>query len=94
MENFPTTIEGLSEATRPLVADLQDGDAFDLEIAPVRKAIGDATGPAPGSQRRPRPRTRFDERLPEPRRLIDLGTLGGRVSSASALNGQAQVLRG
>src|SRR5919106_272054 len=43
MESFPTTIEGLTEATRPIVVDLQDGDAFDLEIAPVRKTIGDAT---------------------------------------------------
>ena len=43
MKNFPTTIDGLAEATRPTVLDLQDGEAFDLEIAPVRKTIGDAT---------------------------------------------------
>ena len=43
MESFPTTIEGLAEAARPIVVDLQDGDSFDLEIAPVRKTIGDST---------------------------------------------------
>jgi FtsP/CotA-like multicopper oxidase with cupredoxin domain len=43
MESFPTTIEGLAEASRPTVVDLEDGDSFDLEIAPVRKTIGDST---------------------------------------------------
>jgi FtsP/CotA-like multicopper oxidase with cupredoxin domain len=43
MKSFPTTIDGLAEATRPIVVDLRDGDAFELEIAPVRKTIGDAT---------------------------------------------------
>jgi FtsP/CotA-like multicopper oxidase with cupredoxin domain len=37
---FPTSIEGLSEASRPEVVDLSDGDEFELRIAPVAKAIG------------------------------------------------------
>ena len=40
---LPTEIEGLPEAKRPEVVELGDGDAFELEIAPVRKRIGDAT---------------------------------------------------
>jgi len=32
--------EGLVEATRPEFVELVDGDAFDLEIQPVRKRIG------------------------------------------------------
>src|SRR4249920_1865466 len=40
---FPSTTEGLPDARRPEVVELSDGDEFDLEIAPVRKQIGDAT---------------------------------------------------
>jgi FtsP/CotA-like multicopper oxidase with cupredoxin domain len=40
---LPTSIEGLPEARRPEVVELSDGDEYDLEIAPVRKQIGDAT---------------------------------------------------
>jgi len=40
---LPSEIEGLPEAKRPEVVELGDGDAFELEIAPVRKRIGDAT---------------------------------------------------
>ena len=40
---FPTATEGLPEARRPEVVELSDGDEFDLEIAPVRKQIGEAT---------------------------------------------------
>jgi FtsP/CotA-like multicopper oxidase with cupredoxin domain len=40
---FPTSIEGLPEARRPEVVELSDGDEFELEIAPVKKQIGDAT---------------------------------------------------
>jgi FtsP/CotA-like multicopper oxidase with cupredoxin domain len=41
--DFPTSIEGLSEARRPEVVELSDGDEFELEIVPVKKRIGDAT---------------------------------------------------
>ena len=41
--DFPTSIEGLPEARRPEVVELSDGDEFELEIAPVKKQIGDAT---------------------------------------------------
>jgi len=41
-DRFPTSTEGLLEATRPEVVELADGDAFDLEIGPVGKRIGDA----------------------------------------------------
>ena len=37
---FPTSIEGLSEASRPEVIELSDGDEFELRIAPVTKDIG------------------------------------------------------
>jgi FtsP/CotA-like multicopper oxidase with cupredoxin domain len=40
---FPSATEGLPEAHRPEVVELSDGDEFDLEIAPVRKQIGDAS---------------------------------------------------
>jgi FtsP/CotA-like multicopper oxidase with cupredoxin domain len=40
---LPTSIEGLPEARRPEVVELADGDEYELEIAPVRKQIGDAT---------------------------------------------------
>jgi FtsP/CotA-like multicopper oxidase with cupredoxin domain len=39
---FPTSTEGLSDATPPEVVELGDGDEYDLEIRPVRKQIGDA----------------------------------------------------
>src|SRR5262245_9377999 len=39
---FPADTEGLPEATRPQLVELADGDEFELEIAPVRKTIGDA----------------------------------------------------
>jgi FtsP/CotA-like multicopper oxidase with cupredoxin domain len=42
-ETFPTETAGLSEATRPTVVELQDGDEFDLRIEPVVKRIGDET---------------------------------------------------
>jgi putative flavoprotein involved in K+ transport len=38
--DFPTTIEGLTEAERPEVVELSDGDDFELRIAPVTKEIG------------------------------------------------------
>jgi FtsP/CotA-like multicopper oxidase with cupredoxin domain len=40
---LPTSIEGLPDARRPEVVELADGDEYELEIAPVRKQIGDAT---------------------------------------------------
>jgi FtsP/CotA-like multicopper oxidase with cupredoxin domain len=43
MGRFPTTTDGLAEASRPIVVDIEDGDVFELEIAPVRKTIGDST---------------------------------------------------
>jgi FtsP/CotA-like multicopper oxidase with cupredoxin domain len=43
VDRLPTETEGLPEATRPEIVELSDGDTFDLEIAPVRKRIGDAT---------------------------------------------------
>jgi FtsP/CotA-like multicopper oxidase with cupredoxin domain len=39
---LPTETEGLPEATRPEIVDLNDGDKFELEIVPVAKRIGDA----------------------------------------------------
>ena len=42
-ERFPTDTEGLAEARSPERVELADGDSFDLEIAPVRKRIGDST---------------------------------------------------
>jgi FtsP/CotA-like multicopper oxidase with cupredoxin domain len=43
IDQLPTTTEGLPEARRTEVIELADGDQFDLEIAPIRKRIGDAT---------------------------------------------------
>jgi FtsP/CotA-like multicopper oxidase with cupredoxin domain len=43
IDQLPTTTEGLPEARRTEVIELANGDEFDLEIAPVRKRIGDAT---------------------------------------------------
>ena len=40
---LPTSIEGLPEARRSEIFELADGDEYELEIAPVRKQIGDAT---------------------------------------------------
>jgi FtsP/CotA-like multicopper oxidase with cupredoxin domain len=40
-ETFPREATSLSEATRPEVIDLQDGDEFDLRIEPVAKRIGE-----------------------------------------------------
>ncbi len=39
---FTTRTAGLSQATRPEIIRLRDGDTFDLRIEPVRKQIGDA----------------------------------------------------
>jgi FtsP/CotA-like multicopper oxidase with cupredoxin domain len=43
VQHFPTETEGLPEAGRPEVVELADGEAFDLEIAPVAKRIGETT---------------------------------------------------
>jgi FtsP/CotA-like multicopper oxidase with cupredoxin domain len=43
IDSFPTETEGLTEATRPEIVELSDGDSFDLEIAPVAKRIDEAT---------------------------------------------------
>ena len=43
VDELPTTTEGLPEARETELVELADGDEFDLEIAPVRKRIGDAT---------------------------------------------------
>ena len=43
VDQFPTEIEGLPEATRPAVVELSDGDEFSLEIAPVAKRLRDTT---------------------------------------------------
>jgi FtsP/CotA-like multicopper oxidase with cupredoxin domain len=40
---LPREIEGLPEATRTEVVELADGDELQLEIAPVKKRIGDST---------------------------------------------------
>jgi FtsP/CotA-like multicopper oxidase with cupredoxin domain len=40
---FPSATEGLPDARQSEVVELSDGDEFDLDIAPVRKQIGDAT---------------------------------------------------
>jgi FtsP/CotA-like multicopper oxidase with cupredoxin domain len=40
---FPTETEGLPAAGRPQIMELSNRDAFELEIAPVAKRIGDAT---------------------------------------------------
>ncbi len=36
---FPTSIEGLSEAERPEIVELSEGDEFELRIAPVTKEL-------------------------------------------------------
>ena len=41
--HFPTTTKGLPDASRPQRIELADGDTFELEIAPVRKQLGDET---------------------------------------------------
>src|SRR5207249_11242713 len=43
IDQFQRETEGLSEAGRPEVVELSDGDTFELEIAPVTKRLGDAT---------------------------------------------------
>jgi FtsP/CotA-like multicopper oxidase with cupredoxin domain len=43
LDLMPTSTDGLPEAGRPETVELADGDAVELEIAPVRKQIGDAT---------------------------------------------------
>src|SRR3954454_14871093 len=40
---FPTSTEGLPEATPPPVIDLDDGESTELRIGPVTKQIGDET---------------------------------------------------
>jgi len=56
IDELPRETEGLLEATRPEIVELSDGDAYELEIAPVAKRIGDVTvrmlaynGSIPGS---------------------------------------------
>lgn len=41
-DRFPTDTEGVVEASSPMTVELADGDAFDLEIAPVSKVIDGA----------------------------------------------------
>jgi FtsP/CotA-like multicopper oxidase with cupredoxin domain len=43
IDELPTETEGLPEARESELVELSDGDEFNLEIAPVRKRIGDAT---------------------------------------------------
>jgi FtsP/CotA-like multicopper oxidase with cupredoxin domain len=42
-ESFPTDPAGLSEATRPMLLELADGDVLDLQVGPVAKQLGDTT---------------------------------------------------
>src|ERR671910_253061 len=42
-ESFPTDPAGLSEATRPTLLELADGDVLDLQVSPVAKQLGDTT---------------------------------------------------
>src|SRR3712207_5683164 len=42
-EEFPTETAGLPDARPTEVVELSDGDEFELEIAPVRKTIGETT---------------------------------------------------
>src|ERR671911_183268 len=42
-EQFPTETTDLAEAHGPEVVELSNGDEFELRIAPVAKALGDAT---------------------------------------------------
>jgi FtsP/CotA-like multicopper oxidase with cupredoxin domain len=41
-DQFPTETTGLSEAARPELVELGDGEEFDLRIGPVAKQLGDA----------------------------------------------------
>jgi FtsP/CotA-like multicopper oxidase with cupredoxin domain len=43
IDELPTTTEGLPEARETELVELADGDEFDLEIAAVRKRVGDDT---------------------------------------------------
>ena len=43
IDELPTTTEGLPEARQTELVELADGGEFDLEIAPVRKRVGDDT---------------------------------------------------
>ena len=43
MHPLPHDTDGVPEAARPDLVELADGDEFDLEIAAVRKKLGDAT---------------------------------------------------
>ena len=43
IDQLPRETAGLPEAARPEVVELSDGDAYELEIAPVAKRIGDVT---------------------------------------------------
>jgi FtsP/CotA-like multicopper oxidase with cupredoxin domain len=40
---FPTEVEGLPEAGRPVLSELADGEVLELRIAPAVKRLGDAT---------------------------------------------------
>ena len=40
---FPTGVEGLPEAGRPVMLELADGEVLDLRLGPVVKRLGDAT---------------------------------------------------
>jgi FtsP/CotA-like multicopper oxidase with cupredoxin domain len=43
VQHFPTDTKGLSEAGRPQLVELADGEEFDLEIVPVVKRLGETT---------------------------------------------------
>src|ERR671930_584468 len=43
VDRLPTETEGLPEAARPEIIALPDGGEVELEIAPVKKRVGDAT---------------------------------------------------
>jgi FtsP/CotA-like multicopper oxidase with cupredoxin domain len=42
-DSFPTDPAGLSEASRPQLLELADGDTLELRVGPVAKPLGDAT---------------------------------------------------
>jgi len=42
-DHFSTDTAGLPEASAPELAELADGDTFELRIAPVTKRLDDAT---------------------------------------------------
>jgi FtsP/CotA-like multicopper oxidase with cupredoxin domain len=42
-DQFPTDVAGLPEARTPQVAEIADGEAFNLRMAPVAKRLGEAT---------------------------------------------------